>query len=440
LRSHTAAADFLTPDDREEFHTLTCPLCGRWGLEGLFLGAAVSPKDATEGEETGEIDGGFWRRLEEKAPWLAAEAERRRKIADELLAELAPLPPGDREAAAGAERFRCLDLFELLATAGRDAQLASPEEARSFAECAVRVAAGVLDVDPEEGRPALARALCLAANAARLRGDFGEAESALARAVRLLDGVEDRAEYCRALALVRWEQGRADEAHALLERAWSLFRLLEDADAQAASAALLGLLHAEEGWHASAMPFLVRGWRDLDRGAHPELALRTGLALAYAFALAGDGGRAREALREVWQLQRRVSGAEGTRACWQQARVLSHLGDGVEARYLLRSVRDRLAEEGSLPEAFLASIDLAVLHAEAGELKEIPGLAAVLEARFAGAVFPEELARLWAGFPGFQAEAFAGRAALRKAAEEVMAVQRRAFRRLGRPLRPVPFT
>lgn len=437
--SNTTNREPLTPEDRELLHTLTCPMCGGWDLEGVLGGPAVFPEGATGEEETREIDGGFWQRLEAKAPWIAAEAKRRREEAEALLQELAAIPPERREETAGAERFQSLDLFESLVMAGREAQLADPEEARSFARCAVRVATGVLKVDPEEARPALVRGLCLAANVARLRGDLGEVEASAAQAARLLDSVEDRAEYCRTLALLRWEQGRPDEAHALLERAWSLFRLLEDSDAQAASAALMGLLHAEQAWHASALPFLVRGWRDLDRRAYPELALRAALALAYGFALADQPERAREVLREVWELQRRVSGAAGIRACWQQARVLSRLGHGVEARHLMVSVRDRLAEEGSLPEAFLVSLDLAVLHAEAGELKQLPILAAVLEARCSGAVSPGELGRLCAGFPGFRTEAFAGRAALRKAAEDAAAVHLCNFRRLGLPVRPVPF-
>jgi hypothetical protein len=391
--------------------------------------AEAHPLTRWPAEETLEIAGGFWKRLEE---------QRRREEAEALFRELASLPPERREAAAEGGRFRSPGLVEPLLSAGREAQLAEPEEARSFAACAVRVAAALIDADPEAARPALARALCLAANAARLRGDAAGAQAAAAQAAGFLDGLDDRAEYCRTVALVRWERGFPDEAAALLERAWGLYGLLEDGGAQAACAALLGLLHAEQAWHGSELVFLVRAWRDLDRRARPELALRAGLALAHAFAVGRQPERARAVLREAWRLQRRVTdAAEGIRACWHEARVLSRLGQVEEARHLLASARDRLAEEGSLPEAFLASLDLAAIHAEAGEAAAIPALAARLEAELAGARHLD-LAR--DALLAFHEEAVSGSLPKpRDAAEGIAAAQRRAFRLLGVPPRPVPF-
>jgi hypothetical protein len=438
----------LFPKDRELLHHLTCPVCGRWDLDQALVEPAPYPEDGTWAEETREIDGGFWKRLEAKAPWVAAEASRRREEAEALFRELTALPPERRERAIQAARFRSLDLLEDLLAAGREAQRTGPEEAKSLAACAVLLAQALGDEHPDEARPALVRALCLEANAARLRGDRLRAEAAVEEAAGFVTDLEDRAEHCRTVALLRWERGHADEAAALLERAWGLYRLLEDADAQAVCAALLGLLHAEQAWHGSALLFLLRAWRDLDRGACPELALRAGLALAQAFAIERQPERAREVLREAWRLQKRVSdGAEGIRACWHEARVLSRLGQVEEARHLLTSARDRLAEEGSLPEAFLVSLDLAVLHAEAGELAEIPALAAVLEARFSGAPkpakrpasLPQHLALARDVLLGFHDEAAAGKPNLRDAAEGVAAVQRRTFRLLGLPLRPIPF-
>lgn len=77
-------------------------------------------------------------------------------------------------------------------------------------------------------------ARALRGNALRIRGELEKAAAAFSQAASYLAWPFEsavRAAYCRALSLLRWEQGRLDEAAALLVeagRAAELPRLLRD--------------------------------------------------------------------------------------------------------------------------------------------------------------------------------------------------------------------
>src|SRR5688572_20742040 len=151
----------------------------------------------------------------------------------------------------------------------------------------------------------LGRAHCLAGNAWRLVGNEAEAELAFGNTVSFLArsaGSCDRAFYCRSLALLRWEQGRIDEAVSLLHHAARIFAENGADQEEGTSLALLGLLYVEEGDPRRAVPPLRKARLGAEPGRRPWLAVRARLALALALARLGHLGQSRWALRESWEL------------------------------------------------------------------------------------------------------------------------------------------
>ncbi len=148
-------------------------------------------------------------------------------------------------------RFHRRDLLDLLLAQSRDAQLTSPDMAASLADLAIGIAVRIAD-DPDTSSSALVRAHCLSANAYRLARLPDLAESALSNILEFLNpipGYEEayRAHYCRTLALVRWDQGRLDEALGLLRQAEGLFHCANERTEQLACVFLTALLCDEMG-------------------------------------------------------------------------------------------------------------------------------------------------------------------------------------------------
>ncbi|MFL6261773.1 MAG: hypothetical protein ACJ76Y_18905 [Thermoanaerobaculia bacterium] len=176
---------------------------------------------AEDDETLEDLYAEVWRRLD-LDPDRFSELEQRRTEAERLFAELARAGPDEQRRWLGEERFRNVDLLDLLLEEGHAGQLADPARAERLSLLAARLAAS-LAADEPEASVALARAYCLGANARRLGGDPAGADELLARAVLFLELASERAFYSRIAALVRWEQGRLDEADALLEYAERLY-------------------------------------------------------------------------------------------------------------------------------------------------------------------------------------------------------------------------
>lgn len=410
-------------------HLLTCPACRAWAIGRLLDEAGRREKDE---EETREDYDAIFENLLAPGPEAVEAALRRRREAERLLGELMRLPAKRRLRGLREARFRSLDLLDHLLEASHAGQLAHPEEATELAQLAFRLAES-LD-DEEDAQAALPRALDLAANARRLLGDRKGADLLLRRAACFLGDRLERALHCRTTALVRWEDGRADEAAALLAHAAKLLGadgLEEEVDV---CRALLALLEEEEGRPATALPELLKSWAALDRDLRPVFALRLGLSLARCLAELDQGERARSVLQEAWRLYAAVEDpGEMLRVYWREARVLARLGEREEARHMLASVGPKLAEEGSLAEAVLVSLDLALTLAEEGRSEEIGKLATGLPPAFPGASKAAESLHALAALaerrdPG-----------LREAAARARSGLLRMFRLGGLWVRPLPF-
>jgi tetratricopeptide (TPR) repeat protein len=353
-------------------HLLVCPACRSWAVGRLL---AEIGKDEDETLEDYEA---IFEALGAPSVAVIEEGRRRRAEAESLFGELMRMPPEGRIRGVRKTRFRSLVLLDHLLEASHAGQLTNPGEAAEQALLAFRLAEAL--GGDGEAAAALPRALCLGVNARRLLGDRQGADSLLGQASAFLGVRMDRAFHCRAAGLLRWEEGRTEEGMALLTHAAKLFAADDFGEETGTCRALLGLLHEEEGQLGSALPSLARGWAALDREIGPAFSLRVALALAGCLAEAEQRESARNVLKEAWRLYSGVTDpGEMLRVYWAEARALFRLGDREEALDMFESVRLKLLEEGSLPEAALVSLDFAVALAEAGRPAEAEKLAAGLD-------------------------------------------------------------
>jgi tetratricopeptide (TPR) repeat protein len=360
----------------------------------------------------------------------------RREKARALLAELLAVPEKDRLRRLGDQRFQDPDLFDLLLEAGH---AALPFEAHQAVESLILATSlgsrlrqsGALR--EEEGA---ARALCLLGTASRLHGEPAIAEAAFSQAARLAVSAPERGLFCRALALLRWDQGRSEEAIALLQQAGARFAAAGDAEEETVCRALLGLLQVEELHTAEAIPWLLRAAEDLARGDRPWLAAQVQLGLALCRAMAGEREKARSARKQAWQFYGGVTDEMALLSLyWQEGRAALLTGDLQDAMDLLTTVRRKMIAQGSMPEATLVTIDLGVLWLMAGREEEMIALA-------------EEVVAAFRDVPGadltvsalgqFLAETEAGRLDP-KVWNCALPTLRLAFRLQGLPFLPIPF-
>jgi tetratricopeptide (TPR) repeat protein len=377
----------------------------------------------------------IWRKLE-LSPEKVEERDRRRKVAGDLFAELTSALPSRQAGLLRQARFQNLDLLDLLLESSQEAQLVDPARAEDLSHLAARLAS-TLSEDEPEAVAALPRAFGLAANARRLKQDATGADAMLARAAPFVEFPGERALYSRTAALVRWEQGRADEADALLRNAARLFAEEGLAAEEACCWGLLGLLQMEQSGLGDPLPALLDGWVEMSRELRPAVALRVVLSAAVCLAERGQMDRARMKLREAWRLLSEVGDPrELLRASWLEARALGRLGDREEALQMLESVRQRLFLEPSPAEAALVSIDLGLVLAELGRAAEIESLAEALRKSF-----PDEAPLLVAtgGLLRFAELALDAEPGLPALARHAVATMLRTFRVARLSLRPMPF-
>ena len=427
--------DFTPEEDHgsaDLLHLLTCPTCRNWAI-GRLLDRRASP---TEDDDTrDELYTGMWARLEERTPELIEETRRRAETVDRLFAELMQAPPGRRLGAVQQARFRSLDLLERLLEESHAGQLTDPTRAAELAHLAARLA-GLFGKGDEEAAAALPRAYSLTANARRLEGRLRTADALLAKAVPFLAGSVERAFYCRVLALLRWEQGRSDEAEALLQHTAGLYAA-EGMDREVGACMVILGLVLEEGQQENPLALLSRAWVEMDRNTRPLLALRGGLALAALLAQADQEERARAVLKQSWPLFAEVTEpAEMLRVYAWEGKVLARLGDRDEALHVLESVRRQLLAEPSPAEAALVSLDLALALAESHRAGEIEALAEALQCSF------PEIPAMRLAEENLKAVAILAQRnepRLREATFKTAITLRRVFRACGLRIKPLPF-
>ncbi|HEX7185125.1 MAG TPA: hypothetical protein VF756_25075 [Thermoanaerobaculia bacterium] len=372
---------------------------------------------------------------------LLGELEEQRAAAGRFLEELLAVAPQNRTRAARQGRFRKRALAERLLEASHGRQPAEPRESARLAGLAAAIAGQFLGTTEDApARAVLARAGWLAGNARRLEGDFWKAERALVHAASYLSPWHepaDRGLYCRAVGLLRWEQGRLEEAEALLRQAGRDFAGQGMDGEEAATLALLGLLYTETERTQCAVTALLRARCQLSPEARPWLALRAGLSQALGLARLGRPAKARGLRHDMWRLYPAVTDVgELTRAYWLEGRLAAATGDLPDARGLLEGVRRKLIDERSFGDAALATLDLGVLLARLGWAEEVEPLGREVEAAFPGA---RGLSELLYGLRALSRAAAQGEAAVDDRRAEAAFELRRAVRLAGGRVGTLPF-
>jgi tetratricopeptide (TPR) repeat protein len=383
----------------------------------------------------------LWLRWESGTAAAGAVEEERREAAGALFAELAESPSPDRGRMLKKRRFHDPALVELLLEKSREAQPADPGFADSLATLAALLTLQLRRPSQGAGRTAifLGRASCLSGNARRLLGNEEEAEAAFLNTVGFLGRSPascDRAFYCRYLALLRWEQGRMDEAASLLHHAARIFSDNRASREEGTTLSLLGLLYTEEGDFAQSTSLLRKARLAGGTEPRPWLALRSRLALAFGHARLGQLGKARWMLREAWDFYRQVSDPlEIARAQSLEGRICSLLGSAEDADALLDSVRVRYLEDYRLPDAALATLDLALHRVESGDRGATECLIRSFESLLGS---QEGVSIAVRGLRGFQQRLAQGRSA-QESADCIIAFLRRTCRFHGLRTEPLPF-
>jgi hypothetical protein len=372
------------------------------------------------------------------APRLVGGRPQGRQAAEGLLAELMSLPEEQRHDRLRAERFHHPRLLDLLLEAGHAALPGDPERACEILSVAAGLASLLADngvMGPEIGGEASSRVLCLTGTARRLLGDGPAAEAAFERAGCLPVSSLGRGYFCRALAVLRWDQGRGEEAAALLHHAQRRYAEGQDVREEAACLALLGMLHVEivEPWRAA--PLLREATQGLDAERRPWLAAQCWLGLGFCHAFADQPERARSAREEAQIYYGRLTEEEELLSRWLEGRVATLAGDAEEAGERLIAVWRRSLDQRRLAEATLAAIDLALLWSHTGRGAEVGVLVAEVEASLAG---EPGLAVALSALKPMAEDAAAGRPD-RELWSGLAQPLRVAFRWQGIGFRPLPF-
>jgi tetratricopeptide (TPR) repeat protein len=323
----------------------------------------------------------------------------RDREAEALSAELLSLPVGERAGAVREPRFHSAIVLEHLLRGADAAQPKDPWRAVSLATLAGWLAPHV--VPGAGGEKALVTAQVeagnLAGNAFRLLGRWAEAEGCLEAAGGALALFRklspERVTWWCYLGLLRWEQGRLDEAEPLLRHAAGSCGALKMPHREAAACSLLGLLCLERGEPDEAVRFFEAG-----RATRPALApdrdawlfARSGLGLAGCLAESGHRARARRVFDETLPLYAPAGEEEQARLRWLEGRLTARLGRRQEAASLLSRAWRLFLEQRDLADATLCFLDLAVVLADAKREPEASALLQEMETELmAGEPFAE---------------------------------------------------
>jgi hypothetical protein len=341
---------------------------------------ATMPQLVDQLAADGETYESVMERVENTLPDLLAEQQSRSREADDLFVDLMASEGVDRVVAVADERYhRALLVGKLLEEAG-SALPEDPARAEELAGLAAVVAAHLVDV--VESMEWRARAICRLAQARRSAGDPAGAERLLAEAALYPGDPDVQADLCRALALLRWEQGRNEEAAALLDRAAALWAEEERPHEEGACRVLRALLLVEEGKAADVVG-LLRG--ELPLLAEPWLARHGGLALALGLAERGLSAKARAMRDENAALLNVASQRTHVYALRLEGEIAARLGELATAEALFEELRLGALERRSLPEATAATLALMCLDVARGEAGEpARERAAALAATFSG--------------------------------------------------------
>jgi tetratricopeptide (TPR) repeat protein len=292
-----------------------------------------------------------------------------------LLVELAGLPgPEQLRQVAKDRRFAHPAVVHRLVEESHASRYDSPARMLHLAHLARQAAEGCTTAEAGSG-PRLADLLAQAwrqfGNALRVAGRLGEAEEAMATALRFRDeGTGDPkllASLLEQTASLRIFERRFDDAGDLAAEAGLIYRELDDRSSLAATMVQRAIAAIYAGEVEPAVRLLDRAlpWIDGERDPHLLLAACHNLVRCYI-----DLGQPEQALSiytEVQDLYRDLRDPLIVlRAGWQQAQLLRDLGHLHAAEAALLQARQGFAERDLFYEAAVVSLDLAGVYVRLG--------------------------------------------------------------------------
>jgi len=333
---------------------------------------------------------------------LEADERRLRALRRRVTIEMSRLRTTPRAArpdrVSGAKtRFGSRALARRLLEESRRCVRTDPEEAESFASLVPLVLARFL----VPGGPAWAAVLAVRAeahraNALRVAGDLPAAALAFAslRAAVGAQPVDDPATLAELASLeasLAIGQRRFDDAETLLERAIALYFAAEDGEGEGRALLKKGMLQRTRGRLPEALEALAAAARRLAEGELPYPLL--GAVHERALCLC-ELERAAEAealvARHLDLYEASDDPHVGAILRGLQGRIALGLGRLGEAEEAHASSRDALLSLGRTYDALLASLDLALVHLEAGDGDELERLSGELVGLFRSRDVPRE--------------------------------------------------
>lgn len=312
--------------------------------------------------------------IEARTPGLLGLLHKRWRNGDALLERLITCQD------LRSKRYRRAEVIEALIARSRDLQTADPVLGLQLARWAVELSDG-------RGLESYkAPSWILVANAARLRSRRRVAEEALEKASTWLGGLSvNEGLYCRALGLLRFDEGRGLEAVALLDEAGRCFEASDLLQEACTCWALRSLLDLDlDRASAKTVRLLATSAGSLDEATPPGFASWARMTAAWQLSELDNRGVSRELLANGWR-EWRLGRLEGARAGWMEGRARRSLGEHREAEKCFREAVEGFEAMGRRFEYTLASWDLAVELARRRAWRDLELLGERFTGEWAGA-------------------------------------------------------
>jgi tetratricopeptide (TPR) repeat protein len=352
-------------------------------FERMFSGARAAYPGTAYGEVTLAVA--------EKLRRTGVEIERERSAAGSLWAELEKQPPSRRVLMVeNSARFQTYGLAELLLTESRRGWSENPGRAEELAELALAV------IYRLEGRlhgPALlndlkAEAWSYVANCRRIRSDLRSVSEAFDIAedfrARGTGDPYEEAEILHLKASFYRAQRQLHEALRTADRAAEIYRKANDRHAEGRVLINKATILWEQGEAEAAIAVLERAGSLVDPGREPRLLLSIKSSLVLYLNDVGRGLEARQLLPEARKLAMEVGGGlDRLRVLWVDGLVHRGLGRTGVAEAALRRAMAGFIEAEIGYNAALVALDLAGLYLETGRAAEARDLAVEMVPIFA---------------------------------------------------------
>jgi len=353
-----------------------------WGngrLDRLFL--LPMEMDGVARAASADYDySGAFAAAEQAFSAFCAEGRRPENTAEDLMAELAPLPLDEQTRwVSSYSRFASPELVKRLVESSHASRYENPTRMLHLAGLA-RLAADACTFASAGSAPRLADLRSQGwrqyGNALRVSGRLREAEEVLANAQLLCDeGTGDpplRASLCEQTASLRIFQRRFDEAVEAADEAGRIYRELGESQAQASTMVQKAIALLYSGEAEAAVRILNRAIPFIDQEADPHLLLAACHNLIRCYI---DLERPEQALSlyfEAKDLYKELTDSLiSLRAGWQEGQLLRDLGHLKAAEESLLRARQGFLDRELFYEAAVVSLDLSAVFLKLDDVQSL---------------------------------------------------------------------